>query len=315
MACVESLLACVHPGHTIVVVDNASVNESVEKLTDYFRTLGPLIPVGSELYQIHEFHADTAKIVFVRSRANVGYAAGNNIGLRWGLRDSDHAFFWILNNDTVVAPDALSQLVDYANRNENRNKGLIGSRLMYADAPQTIQAIGGHYNPWSGLSYHVADGEQDPDAAASLIDSITYVVGAACFLRRGLLEKVGFLTEDYFLYFEDNDWSVRAVQQGFPNDVCIDSKVYHRDGGTTKAEIRRWPSLAIEYYHARNKIRFTKRHYPFCLFTVLAGASVAALARLLTGYPNNALLILRVTLLELIRGNMPNYPAEQTHNR
>lgn len=311
-ACVESLLVCAHPGHTIIVVDNASVNESAEKLSAFFGTLCSSMILESELSHTQEFRTNTATIVLIRSKANVGYAAGNNIGLRWGLRDPDHTFFWILNNDTLVAPDTLAQLIRYANRDENCNKGLIGSRLMYADAPEIIQAIGGYYNPWSGLSHHVADGEQNPDAAISLIDSITYVVGAACFLRRNLLENVGLMTEDYFLYFEDNDWSVRAERKGFPNGVCLASKVYHRDGGTTKADRRRWPSLVIEYYHARNKIRFTKRHYPYCTPTVLAGSVAAALARLLTGYPANALLILRVTLLELIWGNRPNYRGQQS---
>ncbi|GAB3731640.1 glycosyltransferase family 2 protein [Spirosoma lituiforme] len=307
-ACVDSLLACQHPGH-IVIVDNASPNDSVDKLTQFLASVSDSVDVGQfEGFRTMTIGAQQATITLIESRVNGGYSAGNNIGLRYGLANSNCAYFWVLNNDTIVHPAALQALHSQAETSILPKPGLIGSVLMHYDRPDVVQSIGGHYLPWLGIAFPVGDGLTDQTKLGHYKKQINYVIGAACFMQRSFLMEVGLMDEDYFLYYEDTEWSYRATRLGYTNDVCLTSVVYHRDGGSTRQSTATPP--LVDYYFARNKIRFSKVYFPYWLPTLCLSALAATVWRLLNRNTRAAKLILAVTVEELF-GRAPNYPDDK----
>ena len=282
--CISSLLAGDYPAQHIIVVDNASPNDSVSQLNAFFGTLDANPQRNDSVtYPITHYQTPTGPITFIRSPVNEGYAAGNNIGLKHALAGEDAAFFWVLNNDTTVATDALSKLVSYSTDPQHTHSGLIGSLLLHYDQPRVVQTIGGRHIPWLGISVPVGEGlSVDPGALSRLMPQVNYVVGAACFLNRQTLIRVGFIPDDYFLYYEDTAWSLEAQKKGFVNNCCLDSLVYHREGASTRSTTDRLSERA-EYYFARNKIRFTRRYYPHYLPLMLFSATTAMLVRIWAG--------------------------------
>ena len=302
--CVRSLLASDYPAQHIVVVDNASPNDSVSQLNAFFSTLDANPQRDDNAHcPVTHYQTPTNPITFVQSPFNGGYAAGNNIGLKHALAQEDTAFCWVLNNDTTVATDALSKLVSYSTSPQHVHEGLIGSLLLYHDQPGVVQTIGGRHIPWLGVSVPVGEGlPVNPGALSTLMPQVNYVVGAACFLSRQTLIQVGFIPDDYFLYYEDTAWSMEAERCGFANYCCLDSFVYHREGGSTR-EGKKQLSTIAEYYFARNKIRFARRYFPNYLPFTLASALFAISSRLVRGNIDALRTISLATWRELVRPN------------
>lgn len=238
--CLDSLLQLKDAEYRILLLDNASSDDSQEILAKYAA-----------------LHQD--KVVFFPLKRNLGYAGGNNIGLRYAMSQGDMEYAWILNNDTLVEPDALSWLVRYMD--QNPHVGMCGSKLIYEWDRSRVQGYGGKYVPWIGVSSTYTE-ETD-------IPRIDYVIGAAIFVRRSFLEDIGLMCEDYFLYFEETDWAVRA--RGRYSLGCEPrSVVYHREGaviGANAAHPDEKSELA-DYYAMRNRLLFTRKYYPQCLPTV-----------------------------------------------
>lgn len=285
LACLDSLLASEGVDFRVVVCDNGSSDGSLAALADWglkrfgpaFRQLGPT-EIGAATPAAHE------RFFLIDNAANLGFAAGHNVGLRWALRDPGCRQVWLLNNDTVVAPDALSQAL--ARLNASRDIGLCGSTLVYAQDGQTVQAWGGSaYSRWSGRTRHLgahtplAQLPADPAAAEAEMDC---VVGAAMLVRREWLETVGLLGEDYFLYYEEIDWATRAAGR-FRLGWAPRSVVFHKEG----ASIGTAPGVGSPlsaYYLFRNRVRFAWRfnrgRLPVVLaFTLLDVARLALRAR------------------------------------
>ena len=190
-ACLESLARLEYTNYQIVVVDNASADGSEEKL--------------------RERHPE---LTLLQSGANLGFAGGNNVGLRYAL-DRGAEYVWLLNNDTLVEPDALTQLV--AKTQREPALGLCGSTLLYEAQRDTVQALGGaHYNRWLGTVAHLGQHEPWPQKLDTeklerrVEGRLSYLIGASMLASRRFLETVGLLQPDYFLYFEELDWAARA---------------------------------------------------------------------------------------------------------
>lgn len=252
LACCESLRRLTGPKFRILLVDNASPDDSQEVLADYAAR-----------------HAE--EVVFFPLEENRGYAAGNNVALRYALAQEDMEYAWILNNDTIVEPDALSWLVCYMA--EHPAVGLCGSRLVYEWDRSRVQGYGGRYNRWLGVSDTYRD--------VADIPRIDYVIGAAVFVRREFLIDIGLMCEDYFLYFEETDWAVRA--RGHYELGCEPrSIVYHREGASIGADMMHpgEKSELADYYAMRNRLLFTRRYYPECLPTVYLSSIVMLWNRL-----------------------------------
>ena len=266
LECLESLLQLQFPNYRVMVCDNASEDGSEARIRQWLTQLPP-----------HQ----SERFTLVQTGENRGYGPGNNVGIRLALEDPDMEAVWILNNDVVVDPHALSAL--YAYHLAHPLRGLIGSKLRFYASPDRIQAVGGKFNPVFASSTHVGEfeidqGQYDRDAIRTQID---YPVGAALFVTRAYLDSVGLLAEDYFLYFEEIDWATRGARAGWELGYCWQSTVFHKEGGSTGSHADpKLKSYLSDYYSVINRVRFTRKFYPGYLWSVKLGLLLAAANRI-----------------------------------
>lgn len=265
IACLRSLAKLDDVLPKVIVCDNASVDGSWDRLQAY---------VSSQI---------RLDIRLVQTGANLGFAGGNNVGLQMALSDPEMQFVWLLNNDTEVAPEALSSLMRYMN--EHVNVGICGSTLLYMHSPGLIQAVGGQYNFWLGTSRHVLGHQKYSVALCQSVDPATldYVVGASMFVRRSVLEQVGLLSEDYFLYCEEIDWATRMKRQMTEMKLGYAplSLIYHKEGASTGSNDRTGKAYSYfaDYFFITSRIRFARKFFPIKRWAVQLSMVPVALNR------------------------------------
>lgn len=290
LECLESVLRAEGVG-PVVVCDNDSQDDSLARIRAWAegREIAevpedhPLTrfsqPSLAKPVQYVEYDRETAEqgggaedrdipLVLVRTGGNLGFAGGNNVGLRYALARPDIDAVWLLNNDTVVDPGAARALVEAVERDPG--VGLCGSTLLYYDRPEVVQALGGaSYNERMALPAHIGESSplpEEPDVEG-VVERMAYVAGASMLATRRFLEEVGLMEESYFLYFEELDWALRAAGR-FRLGYAPDSIVYHKEGrsiGTRGAERK---SALADYYFLRNRLLITRRFFPSRLPTV-----------------------------------------------
>ena len=274
IACLDSLKRLRKTALKVIVCDNKSIDDSWSRLNQY-------VSMSDEL-----------DIQLVQTGSNLGFAGGNNVGLRIALADPRMEYAWLLNNDTEVDIDALQALLDYMA--VHPEVGICGSTLLYADDPSQIQAIGGKYNPWLGSSRHLL-GHQP--YRRSLVDSfnqddIDYVVGASLFVRRSVLEKVGLMSEEYFLYYEEIDWATRMKRliPGGKLGFAPDSIVLHKEGSSTQVNDRlnKTYRYSSDYFFITSRLKFSRKYFPLHSIVVQASMLWVALNRLRRGQVKSA---------------------------
>ena len=308
--CLESLLKLKYQNFQVLVVDNSNnlddlavftswaQGEPVEVKTAFERLVYPLSakPVDYKTVSEDEFSAAAyqEKIVFIKAAKNGGFAAGNNIALRHIVKyGSNDSFIWLLNNDTVTEKESLGALVSFAEREENAQTGIIGSRLVYYYKPTELQAIGGRFNTTFYISTHEGEG-QPVDTPKSTFESVDYVVGASMFTTHRFLTEVGPLSEDYFLYYEELDWTYRAKEKGWTVDWCPESVVYHKEGASIGSSYREKKSLFSEEQVFRSRKIFTKKFYGLSLKFYLSSMLLIA-NRLRKGNFKAAMAVTKIT--------------------
>jgi GT2 family glycosyltransferase len=201
---------------------------------------------------------------------NKGFAAGNNLGMKLSLRSPNVGYIWLLNNDTTVDKKALSTLIsahrDYG-QNSDQNPGILGSRIKFHHAKNTIQAIGGTFNPRTGkvelIGFNKEDGEKYHQRG-----TYDMVLGASMFVDIEFIQKVGSLNEDYFLYFEELDWSIRGKKHGLLTRYEPDSIVYHKQGKSTGNDVLGKKSEFAMYHMYRSLLIFYQTYYPQYSFRI-----------------------------------------------
>ena len=307
--CLESLLRLRYENFRILVCDNASDDRSLDRIAEWAEgklaaessnpalqhLISPPVPKPVPFLRISldekvNLAEHSEKLALIQAGSNLGFAGGNNVGLALALQAGDLEYAWVLNNDTVVDPQALSALVE---RMEQRpDAGMCGSTLLHYYDPASIQALGGStLNHWLARVGHIGLKQQNHRSRLSVDEverRMQYVVGASIFVRRSFLDRVGLMDERYFLYFEEADWAIRA-KPFFSLAYCPASLVYHKEGssiGTANVKNKRRSELS-ERFASRNRILFTRTHYPASLATVIPLMLISALHRLATGKLRN----------------------------
>jgi GT2 family glycosyltransferase len=266
LECLDSLLQLEFANYRVIVCDNNSQDDSENQIRQWIEQL----PTGQ-----------CERFTLLQTGENRGYGPGNNVGIAVAMQDLEMEAVWILNNDVVVDPHSLSALYQY--HEAHPGHGLIGSKLMFYSSPKQIQALGGKYNKFFASSSHLGEfeidhGQYDDDAIRAQID---YPVGAALFVTRAYLESVGLLAEEYFLFFEEIDWATRGALAGWQLGYCWQSKVFHKEGGSTGADANpKLKSYLSDYYSVINRVRFTRKFYPEQIWSVKLGLLLAGINRL-----------------------------------
>jgi GT2 family glycosyltransferase len=243
--CLASLGHLDYENCKVIVIDNGSTDASVEQIGKRFPDV--------EIIQLAE---------------NVGFAGGNNEGIRVALGGGAD-YVWLLNNDTIVDRKALRAMVDRAE--QDPKIGAVGSAIYSIEDRQQLQAWGGGYvNFWLGRSRHFLSPVPD--------EKIEFLTGASLLLRRSVLESVGLLDEGFFLYWEDADYCAHLRRTGWRLAVAGDSKVWHKENATVG---KKSPLLDTEFNKAA--VRFFARHAPVPMFSVFVGTGLRLAKRALAG--------------------------------
>ena len=201
------------------------------------------------------------QVNIVRAAGNLGFAGGNNVGMAAaGL--SRYTHFWLLNNDTVMAHDALTPLLQRAN--DDPRVGMVGSTLIFYGQPEQVQALGGGWFDRGAMRMshigeftHPREVPADACAQRAVEAQMAYVVGASMLVPSRFVREVGPMCEDYFLYFEELDWAFRAAPL-YTLGYAPASRVFHKAGASTM-QIQSQFSLNLLY---RNQLRFAGRFLP-----------------------------------------------------
>jgi hypothetical protein len=247
--CLQSIRNISYESFYVMVVDVININSSVEKITQWVNE------VADSRFSIIEVHE------------NRGFAYANNIGIKMAIQQKNCDFLWVLNNDTVIDQDALKNLIEcYRLKSQIQNVGFIGSKIMDFKQKEIIQSVGGTFNPFTGYSKLIGMGEKDLGQFDEVDISMDYVVGASMLFHASLIQKIGFMPENYFLYYEDVDWCIKAQKNGFVNSTCMNSIVYHKQGISTGSK------LLSDDIHIQNKkymylsyLKFYHAHYQWLL--------------------------------------------------
>lgn len=300
--CLESVFRLDHPNIRVIVCDNNSSDGSWDRIRAWadgnldvtlskdniLRHLSsPPVPkpIACSTYDRKTAESGGAEdehspLVLIQTGDNLGFAGGNNVGLRYALARDDFDFVWLLNNDAVVEPDSLTAMTE---RIRSRpDCGMCGSTLKYYDEPERVQAYGGAgYNKWFGVPRRIETiRPKEPWLDLDHIESqLTYVIGASMLVTREFLQEIGLMSEDYFLCFEELDWAVRSAGR-FNLCYAPESIVYHKDGrsiGSPTSPLKR--SLAADYYNVGNRLVFTRKYYRWAIPTVYIGLLLTLLNR------------------------------------
>lgn len=303
LECLESVFRTDYANYRVIVCDNDSSDGSLEKIRDWAQGrlvapsgncalahLGfpprpkpiPFIDLDKKAAEAGAIGSADASLVLIQTGANLGFAGGNNVGLRYALARDDFQYAWLLNNDTVIRPDSLACLV--ARMDASPASGICGSTLIYYHSPDQVQALGGaSYNRWRCRASQI--GALQPACrkidASKVERDMAYVAGASMMVSRTFLQDVGLMEEDYFLYFEEFDWARRAHGR-YALAYAPASIVYHKEGGSIGTSVAGKRSALSTYYLQRNRIRFVNRFFkPYLplLFLSVALESTRALLR------------------------------------
>lgn len=261
LGCLESLRQLAYPNFQVVVVDNGSGDDSVPRIADRY-----------------------PEVDLVETGANLGFAGGCNVGIRraleWGAD-----YLWLLNSDTWVDANALTAMVELAERDPAL--GAVGSVICDQAAPERILAWGGG---WVDLRRGRPSHALAPVAGAEL----DYLTGASLLLRARALAEVGLLDERFFLYWEETDLCFRLRAQGWRLGVAADSRVWHRAPGASLRRLRQ----KDRHFNA-SAVRFLFRYAPHPWIAVLTGGALRLGKRLARGEFGRARAVLRGTLAGL----------------
>ena len=291
--CLESVFRSDYNDYRVIVCDNNSSDGSVERIKAWAgnrldllaevggrlrdRSFPPVVkPISYATYAQEEAESggcleDDSPLILIRNTSNLGFAGGNNVGMRYALARHDFDYVWLLNNDTVVNPDSLSRLV-YRMRQKN-GAGMCGSTLLHYNDPDRVQALGGgYYCKWIGLPWHQGRLRK----SGSTVDKtkverwMNYIIGASMLVSKEFLQNIGLMCEDYFLYFEELDWAIRG-KGSFSLAFAPESVVYHKIGSSIGTSSNPWEkSLNCDYYNIRNRLFFTRRYFPYSLPAIYA---------------------------------------------
>lgn len=270
IACLESLLASSQVPRRIVICDNGSADDSVERIKAWGRGRSDFATFGSAEEAL-EGPVTSASIVLLALPHNGGYAYGNNIGMRYAVERADAEFVWILNNDTVVERDALVHMLDVAD--SHPGVGMVGAQLLRHDAPDRVQAMGGGYIiPVLCHDTQLGGGNKaTPEMRAPI--PLDHLVGASLLVRAAALRDVGYIDETYFLYREETDWCIRMRRAGWKLYCCPSAIVWHKQSHSIG-----FKSPLHDYYAVRNMLRLVWKFYPIAAPTAFLYFAVRCIA-------------------------------------
>lgn len=276
--CLESLYKINYPNYDVVVVDNGSDDDSIEKIEgycqgkievkskyfDYDHTNKPLKIIMNDIDSSKTFIENgtniylspNRKLILLQNKENYGFTKGNNIGIRYANKFLDPKYVLLLNNDTVVDKDFLNILIDSGEK--NKNIGFLGPKIYFYDfkgQKNIIQYAGSKQNLWLfnpkiiGI-FEVDHGQYDQ------VKNFDYVHGSCLLAKVDMITEIGLLDEDFFSYREENEWGIRGRKNGWKSLYVPKAKIWHKGGKSSGGTL----SPFTIFYMTRNDFILMKKH-------------------------------------------------------
>lgn len=221
--CIQSILSSKGIAKLqVVVVDNASSDGSLQELQVRFE--------------------NDERVQLIALEDNYGFARGNNEGIKWA-REKGFRFFLLLNNDTEIAPYAICHMLSL----QKKTDSIVVPKILYADQRDIIWCAGGKLTPVIRKAVQCGCNQKDVGQYDQDRDC-DFANGCCLLLTDGIIQRIGLLDEDFFLYYEDTEYSMRAAKAGIKICYCYEARVYHKVNGSTMGNA----SPANAYYISRN---------------------------------------------------------------
>lgn len=250
LECLASVGQMEYPNYEIIVVDNGSSDDSVDAISNQY-----------------------PEIKIIQTGANLGYAGGNNVGIRWAL-EHNADFVMVLNNDTIVAKDMLSHLVKVSFLDDRI--GLLGPTNYYHSEPNVIWATGAILEKLPTAGYKIL-GDGDSDRSWKVATQVDALLGSCMLIKNKVFNKINLFDERFFLCWEEFDFSERANNAGFKCFFVPEAKIWHKVGsalGPVESPLR-------SYFNIRNRLLWAKRHLPQQFMSQLRKENIYTLRRIL----------------------------------
>jgi hypothetical protein len=231
LECLASVFKLDYPNFAVIVVDNGSTDGSVAAIRQAY-----------------------PQVTLIETGRNLGYAGGNNVGIRYAL-DQNAEFIFLLNNDTIIASDALTHLAKAAQIHSE--VAVLGPVICQMEYPNIIWTAGEFLGKELTCS-HYLQGEDETTLNNQACYEVDGIIGAAFFARSSIFLKIGLLDERYFLVHEESDWCFRARAQGYKCFIVPQAKIWHKVAASFGSEVS---PLRI-YFSTRNRLLFAEKNLP-----------------------------------------------------
>ena len=228
--CLASLSKIDYPNCEVVLVDNGSADGSPDRLA-----------------------AEFTEITVIRNHKNLGFTGGNNVGIRRAL-EQNADYVLLLNNDTVVAPNFLSELIR-AGESDQR-VGLLNPKILYFEPSDRLWYAGGSFNIWKGIASHRGSRELDR-GRYDTPEEVTFITGCAFLIKTEVIRKIGLLDECFFYSCEDTDWTIRSLKAGYKALYVPSAVLWHKESMDVKNNAGK---AFRDFYNARNCLLLARRH-------------------------------------------------------
>lgn len=240
--CIESLKKISYPNYEIVLVDNGSAGDDAKVLRGKY---------GNYLHVIE-------------NEKNYGFGGGNNIGMRYALTNSNPDYLLLLNNDTVVDPEFVTEMVKVAETDPAI--GVAGAKVYYYDEPDRVQLVSQKIDLWKeditlilgGVKEKILGRKKFDKGRCEPAKEVDMVSACCCLIKRKTVENIGFLDDGYFILYEDFDYCFRAKKAQYKIVYVPKAKVWHKVGRSVSKVKKEDPGFILYYQH-KNHFRFMRK--------------------------------------------------------
>jgi len=226
--CINSIFKSNFKKYKIILIDNKSTDSSTDNIKKYIKNY-------------------KKNLKFISNDINKGYAAGINLGIKYAINNKDCKYLFIINNDTLITPNCLNELVD-----NYKNNTIVTPSIFDYDINTKVQSLGGVINRYMLTTKHLKKIN---------ISKIDYIPGTAMFFNKDIINIIGLLPEEYFMYYEDVDWSTSAKLNNISLKVNDKAIIFHK----TKKKV----SFSIKSRTIFNRILYCNKYFRYKLPLVI----------------------------------------------
>lgn len=273
--CLESLYQINYPNYNVILVDNNSTNNSIEEIlnytegkieiqSDFFKYNKNNKPIKVTSIKEDKFHdgidntttSTDKKLLLIENYENYGFAKGNNVGIDYTLKYDNPSYVFLLNNDTVVYSNFLTNLMDVALTDDEI--GILGPKFYYYDyngSNDTLWCIGSVVDLEHYPGHHSIMDEENYDTSGNVI-RCDWVSGAGLMIKTDAIPE-GYLNTDFFFGCEDVDLAVTVHEEGYKVVSVMDSIIWHKTGMSRK---KKRSSVSSQLNQIKTNLQFIKKH-------------------------------------------------------